>query len=749
MQDDRTDQPTPIHRRHGGRGTGIARRGGRRLLGAVQLFVLMTAAGALILAGAMFWALGALPTDAATNDGVPPSLLIESADGAPVARRGSFRLAEAPFEDFPEHLLDAVIAIEDRTFRRHWGVDFRGTARAFFRNVAAGRIVEGGSTITQQLVKVTMLTNERTMSRKLREMIIAVWLETRLGKADIMARYLNAVYMGRGAHGMPAAARLYFNKDVSKLSLAESAMLAGLIRAPANWNPLRDPRAAQDRAEVVLAAMVENRAIDRETAEAAKASPAELEPMPDHSAGESWFADWAATEAIRLPGRFDKNMRVRTTLDPGLQEIAEEVVGAALDGPGARRNVSQAALVALRPDGAVLAMVGGRDYAESSFNRAVQSRRQPGSAFKVFVYHAALRNGFSPDDRIEDAAVEVDGWSPANYDNRFRGRVTLAEAFARSLNSATVQLALEVGIDEVAASARDLGIESDLMETPSLALGTSGVSLLEMTGAFAAIRAGVAPVRPWGITAAGPEDEGRLVVTGAPAGRQQALGPEHGPLVELLRGVVQRGTGRAAAIDGSAAGKTGTSQNHRDAWFVGFTDELVVGVWVGNDDDAPMDGVVGGQLPAEIWRDFAQRATPRLPESDQPASPRIPARLVGLSTPETATIPDDTNPRRSTEGTPACNVNACRSRYRSFRESDCTYQPYGGGARRLCPLGGTEAARSEMRSEARSDSPARRRAPTAGRQCNYRTCATAYRSFRSSDCTYQPYGGGPRRICQR
>jgi membrane peptidoglycan carboxypeptidase len=367
-------------------------------------------------------------------------------------------------------------------------------------------------------------------------------------------------------------------------------------------------------------------------------------------------------------------MRVRTTLQPKLQAAAERAVASALADAEAS-GVSQAALVALRPDGAVLAMVGGRDYSESEFNRAVDAMRQPGSTFKLFVYYAALKNGFAPGDRIEDAPLEVEGWEPENFGGRYRGRVSLAEAFARSLNTAAVRLALEVGIDQVIAAARDLGIEAPLTETPSLALGSSEVSLLDLTGAYASVRAGIAPIEPWGIAAFGTADQPRMFALGPPVAPERELGADHQTLVGLLQLVVDRGTGRAAALDGFAAGKTGTSQNHRDAWFVGFNEEIVAGVWVGNDDGTPMDDVTGGELPARIWNDFMTQAA-ALEASEAPEA-------------ETVSVEDSDDAEEGTgeaqEATPVsqCNVRACSRAYRSFRSSDCTFQPYR-GPRKLC-----------------------------------------------------------------
>jgi membrane peptidoglycan carboxypeptidase len=435
-----------------------------------------------------------------------------------------------------------------------------------------------------------------------------------------------------------------------------------------------------------------------------------------------------AKEATKLSDAFAPSLRVRTTLVPKLQLLAEQVVNDALVREGRRAGVSQAALVALRPDGAVLAMVGGRDYHKSQFNRATEANRHPGSAFKLFVYLAALRNGFTPQDTIDARPVEIKRWRPENFDGREYGRVTLAEGFAQSINTAAVRLAMQVGLDQVIAAARDLGIDARLPAVPSLALGAVEISLLDLTGAFVSVRAGRTRVQPWGIAAVGEQDQSQLRSVDPAVASGRPLGPSQQPLIELLRLVVERGTGRAAALDGFAAGKTGTSQNHRDAWFIGFNEALVVGVWVGNDDGTPMHRVVGGALPATIWKRFMAEAT----------------RLLGQEGARVAEVRDNgLAQERSDEPRPAqCDYQACASEYRSFRPSDCTYQSYR-GPRRLCEIG---ARTTRPHEEQASQVPADVRAQA---QCNIDVCARFYSSFNPSDCSYQPYGGGPRKLCDR
>ena len=701
--------------------------------------------GALALTGAMLWVIIDMPLER-PGDAARPALLLETADGEALGRVGSLKFADAARADFPDRLVQAVLSIEDRRFYNHFGIDPLGIARALRRNAEAGGIVEGGSTITQQLVKMRMLGNERTYARKLREALTAIWLELRLGKDEILTRYLNNVYLGGGAHGMPAAARLYFDKRLDELNLAEAAMLAGLIKAPSQYNPLRDPEGARERAALVIDAMVTNGAIDSQVADDTKARPATLHPTAGSTQAGSWFTDWVGREAASVTGSFTRSVRVRTTLDPRLQRLAENVVNGALAREGERVGASQAALVALRPDGAVLAMVGGRDYNKSQFNRAAEANRHPGSAFKLFVYLAALRKGLGPNDTIDAGPVEINGWEPENFGGHEYGRVTLADAFARSINTAAVRLAMDVGLDEVIRAARDLGIDARLPKVPSLALGAVEVSLLDLTGAFASVRAGRMHVEPWGITAFGPEGQARLQTMGPPMiGSQQSLGRYQQPMIDLLQGVVEHGTGRAAALSGFAAGKTGTSQNHRDAWFIGFNESLIVGVWVGNDDGTPMHRVVGGALPASIWKRFMAEATGLIAQSNQ--------RDTNVSDDRSAQASNQPQISPATQASsdaaqqPQCDYRACASR-RSFRASDCTYQPYS-GPRRFCDMRAKPTTPAEQVSQPPSAGEAPPTQARAQAQCNMDVCSRFYSSFDSSDCTYQPYGGGPRRVCER
>ncbi len=696
--------------------------------------------GLFILCCALLWALLGLPIDHTQGVANKPTLLLEAANGEPLGRVGPFTVADQPLPDFPAILIQAVLSTEDRRFYRHPGIDPFGILRAVHANRYAGGVVEGGSTITQQLVKMEYLSSDRTYIRKLREALMALWLEVHLSKDQILDRYLNRVYLGDGAYGMAAAAQLYFNKRPADLTLAEAAMLAGLIKAPSEFDPLHHLEAARARAATVLDAMVANHIIDAKAANTAKAQPATIRLSRQLAPARSWFTDWVAKSAAQLAGSQTGSVRVRTTLLPELQNLAQRAVDDALTKQGRQLGVSQAALVAMRPDGAVLAMVGGRDYGTSQFNRAVDANRQPGSAFKLFVYLAALRKGYTPQDTIDAGPIDVRGWSPANFDDEHYGRITLADAFAKSVNTAAVRLAIDVGLDNVIAAARDLGITEPLPRLPSLALGSVGVSLVDMTSAFASVRADRTPVRPWGVTALGPERSSRMLETAPSLASAQTLDPYQKPMVDLLQGVVQHGTGRGAALEGFAAGKTGTSQDYRDAWFIGFNQPLVVGVWVGNDDDSPMKRVVGGSLPAAIWKRFLTEATPLL---DQQGSRIAVAPASGTGqTDDQATLDQLAGEGSSGEPDPSCSYQACSSTYHSFRPSDCTYQPWDGGPRQLCKIGTESAKQSEPASRVASNT-------TNAGECNIEACSRTYSSFNSADCTYQPYGGGPRQLCEK
>ena len=533
-----------------------------------------------------------LPLGRALEPFETPTLVLVTADGKPFARRGFYKEAPVDAEALPPHVPGAFVAIEDRRFKSHWGVDPWAIGRAAVANARGGAVRQGGSTITQQLAKNAFLSNERSLRRKGQEAIIAVYLEARLSKNEILSRYLSSVYFGDGVYGLRAAARNYFDKNPEDLTAGEAAMLAGVVKAPTRLAPTANFEAAKERAAVVLAEMAEMKLITAD--EAAKSLKAvKLKGSRSRLPDGSYFADWIAPQVSQTFRRGYGEVKVFTTLDSQMQIQAQKAVRNGLK-RGKARRVSQAALVAMRTDGRVVALVGGADYKKSQFDRATQAKRQPSSAFKPFVYLAAIRAGRTPYSLILDAPVKIGAWSPQNYEGSYAGgEITLAQAFAKSSNVASARLVQEVGTSRVIRAARDMGVTSDLPNNASIALGTGEMTLLELTGAYASIAAGQAPVRPHGLqsdTAAVPE--------------RRLSRDDRMAMLQLMRGVVENGTGTAANISPGVYGKTGTSQDYRDAWFVGFAGDLVVGVWVGNDDNTPMKGVTGGNIPAQIWRDF-------------------------------------------------------------------------------------------------------------------------------------------------
>jgi penicillin-binding protein 1A len=539
----------------------------------------------------------------------PSALIVEAPDGQVFATRGVFKGDKLSPQDIPANLSRAIIAIEDRHFYEHGGFYLPSMVRAAIRNIVFGSVREGGSTITQQLARMTYLSPERTIKRKVQEAILAMWMERTLGKEEILSRYLNTAYFGAGVYGVDAAAKRYFGKTAKELSLSESAMLAGLVRAPSALAPTRHLEGARQRAALVLNAMVQTGAISREQADAARRQPTVLRVPPDNPPGTNYFVDILGGDVKRLVGSAPPDLTVRSTLDLDLQNIAENVIARRLKAEGRAKRVGQAALVALASDGAILAMVGGRDYNESQFNRATQAKRQPGSLFKVFVYLTAFQKGLDPQMTAVDRPVQIGKWEPENYGGRFRGVVTLRSAFANSINSVAVQLADAVGIQAVIDTARKLGVQSELPVVPSLALGAGEVTLLEMTRAFAAIAADAENVEPYAIRAIRNGD--RVLYSRQKTQLQPPSNPAaRAAMHDILASVVREGTARGARISVPAEGKTGTSQNHKDAWFIGFTNDIVVGVWVGNDDNSPTRGVTGGDLPARIWNEFVSQSTP-------------------------------------------------------------------------------------------------------------------------------------------
>ncbi len=591
------------------------KRSRRRWLGFLFKWTLVLALWVLIAgATALAWFAYDLPDVSSINRfDRRPSLTFVAGDGSVVATYGDLYAGAIDRRDLPAHVIQAVLATEDRRFYQHFGLDVFGLVRAAWINFRAGRVVQGGSTISQQLAKNVFLTHERTLKRKVQEVMLALWLERQFTKDQILTIYLNRVYLGAGTYGIEAASRRYFGKSARQLSRHEGAVIAGLLKAPSRYAPTSDLRLARDRAAEVLGNMVEAGFLRPEEAEAARRDPLRLGAGVAGAKGARYFADWLLDQVPGFVGIVDRDLVIVTTLDARLQRVAESELAQILERDGARGRAEQGALVALGHDGAVRAMVGGRDYAESQFNRATAAMRQPGSAFKPFVYLAAIEAGIGPDERISDAAITIGNYSPRNFDDRLQGEITLRDALARSVNTATVRLAQRVGIERVIAVARRVGLTSELRRDFATALGASEVTLIELSAAFAPFANGGTAVLPYAIAEIRDASGGVIYRrAGSGAGRvisRQALVQ----MTDMLSAVVQRGTGRAAAFDRPAAGKTGTSQDYRDAWFVGFTADLVTGVWFGNDDGQPMERVTGGGLAARLWRAFMLEAHTGLP----------------------------------------------------------------------------------------------------------------------------------------
>ncbi|XUU59547.1 transglycosylase domain-containing protein [Erythrobacter sp. HA6-11] len=558
----------------------------------------------------------------------PPQITLLASDGTPIARSGANVEAPVEVEDLPEHVVGAFLSIEDRRFYSHWGVDPRGLARAAISN-ATGGPTQGGSTITQQLAKFTFLTPERSLTRKAREMLIAFWLEGWLTKDEILERYLSNAYFGDNQYGLRAASLHYFYRQPENLKPEQAAMLAGLLKAPSRLAPNRNYEGAEARMRLVINAMAEEGYLTAERAAALPSPELDIRTRNTLPTG-TYFADWVLPSVRKTAERSYAKQTLTTTLDAGLQRLASQVVSKAALGN------AQVALVAMRPNGEVVAMIGGKDYATSPFNRATQAKRQPGSTFKLFTYLAAIEAGMDPGDRIANTPIETGSYRPKNAGGKYSDTISLEEAFAQSSNVATVRLFNQLGSERVIDTAREFGVTADMpVGDPSLALGTTSMSLLELTSAYAGIAANRFPIAPVAFT---PEEKGWTEWFFSD--EDSLSGNEHDAIERLLRASVNKGTGRAAALTIPNYGKTGTTQNYRDALFVGYAGGLVVGVWVGNDDNSPLDRVTGGGLPARIWRDFMTSAisAEAAPAADAP-DPSGP--IQPLDVPDNVTIPID------------------------------------------------------------------------------------------------------------
>jgi len=551
--------------------------------------------------------------------------------GRLIARRGSAHGHEVRIEDLPPYLVDAVLAVEDRRFYSHPGIDVIGLSRAMIANLRAGHVVQGGSTLTQQLAKNLFLSSERTLRRKVQEMMLAFWLESRFTKDEILELYLNRVYFGGGAWGVEAASMRYFGRSASEVSLGEAALLAGLLKAPSRYSPVNDAQRAAARATVVLDLMAQTGRISEDERIAAARTPIRVSRGAS-SQGAQYFIDWISDDVRELAGRHPEDLIVRTTLDVDAQRAAEAAVTAILDNDDTNAGAGEAALVSMAYDGSVRAMVGGRSYARSQFNRAILAQRQPGSAFKPFVYASAFEAGLSPDDMRNDAPVRVGDWEPQNYNDTYRGWMTLREAFARSSNSVAVQIAEETGRGHVARLARRLGVESPLRVDRSLALGAYEVTPIELAAAYTPFANGGWRAQARGIVSIETASGEVIYSAGTPEAERVLDQRTAARMRDLLLTVVREGTGRNAAVPGlETGGKTGTTNAFRDAWFAGFSGDLVTAVWTGNDDNGPTRHATGGGPPARIFGAY-MRAAPHQGLDSGPAEP-LGAFLAGLQTP--------------------------------------------------------------------------------------------------------------------
>ena len=558
-----------------------------------------------------------------------PSITYLDRNGALIATRGTQMAPPADLDSLPDYVPAAFVAIEDRRFWLHPGFDPIGMSRAMASNMRAGRVVQGGSTITQQLAKNLFLTPDQNMRRKVQELMLAVWLEMKFSKKEILALYLNRVYFGAGAYGIEAASQRYFDKSAKNLTVGEAALLAGLLKAPSRYSPVSESERAAARATVVLDQMEETGVITAEQRAAAVLEPVRVSRTlaTQHA---QYFIDWLDKSIRGLVGEPTEDLIVETTLDLTLQTAAERSVRRILDRDGSK-GVQQAALVALDGDGRVRAMIGGASYADSQFNRAVDARRQAGSAWKPFVYLAAVEAGYTPQTPVVDEPIRIGNWSPKNYSGRFIGQTTLANAVAQSTNTVAAYVADQVGRDSVARAAKRLGISSRIGLEPAMALGAVEVSPLDMATAYDAFANGGRRVEAYGINRI-RTPQGRVIYQRSArdaVGMQAINNPSLYYMNQMLRGVISSGTGRSAAISGrDIAGKTGTTSDYKDAWFVGYTGGFVTAVWVGKDDNTAMRGVTGGSSPSAIWRGFMEAALPRLAVQRIPDGPAMPEGWV-------------------------------------------------------------------------------------------------------------------------
>ena len=559
----------------------------------------------LFLSIAVTWSLLNLPETESIQISRQPSITFLDKEGRIIASYGDIYGQSIQYENLPKNLVNAVIVTEDKRFFFHPGIDIKGIVRAAIVNLKSGRIVQGGSTITQQLAKNLFLTPERSFTRKLHELILSFWLELRFTKQQLLSIYLNRVYLGSGTYGVQAASEKYFNKKVEELNLYECALIASLLKAPSRYNPIANEELSRERTYKVLENMKKSNLITDQSIIEAKLNNKTYNKYTSAPKSTRYFIDWLLPRVKSYLGEIKEDLIVRTTLDVKLQEIAEDSVNSITS---KYSSADQSALVALDLDGGVMAMIGGRDYGDTQFNRVTQAQRQPGSAFKIFVYLAGLKEGFEPEDEMVDSEININGWSPKNYKKEYLGEISLFDAFAKSINTVAVQLSENIGRQNVIKMARSMGIRSPIVNSPSLALGTSEVNLLELTAAYDVLANSGKGIFVHGIRSI-ENTSGKTLFMREGKGPGEIL--DSGlvnTMIRMLENTIQTGTGKNAKIDRPAAGKTGTSQSLRDAWFIGFSSDLVVGVWFGNDDDSPMKNITGGTAPAILWSDFMKKA---------------------------------------------------------------------------------------------------------------------------------------------
>ncbi len=615
--------------------------------------------GALVLGGWVAYYYVTLPPMEKLLDGrAKGSVVLLDRDNKVFAWRGEQFDGSLRAGTVAPSLKNAVVATEDKRFYQHFGVSPRGIAGAIRINLAAGRgpfSGNGGSTITQQVAKLLCLgedlpesqCRQQTLIRKIKEVPYALAMELKYKKNDILSIYLNRAYLGAGANGFEAASQRYFGKSARDLSIQQSAMLAGLLTAPSYYAPTRDLKRAQDRANIVIGLMQDQGYITRVEADIARAEPATLSQAAQSRAG-GYFADWVMSTAPQFLTRdTTEDVAIRTTFDPAIQKAAEEALTYVFDNFVDKSSKAQAAIVVMSPDGAVRAMVGGRKIdGAGQFNRATQALRQPGSSFKPFVYGAAMEAGMTPLSPVLDGPITIDipgsgPWSPKNYSGKYYGRILMVDAMANSLNTVAVRLTEMVGREKVRAIARDFGITTPLAQGPALALGASNVYLIEMTGAYAGILNGGRQTKPYGWIDLRVRGDNQVLMSLERSQGFRVLSERaDGYLIYMMSKVVEKGSGKRARLaDRPAAGKTGTTQGARDAWFIGFTADYVAGVWVGNDDNSKLVGVTGGGLPAEIWKQTMTRVHKGLPARPLPLidptlEPPVEAVAPPVTTPE-------------------------------------------------------------------------------------------------------------------